>query len=604
VRALLAAAAVVLLAALGAAIAWRYFGRPPPEPPYVPPPEPPRVFVAEEVKIPVRFTDITEAAGIHFIHHNGARGKKLLPETMGGGGAFFDFDRDGDQDLLFVNSAPWPGDEVSPPPTQAIYENDGKGRFQDATARLGLAVTFYGMGVAIGDYDGDGWDDVFFTAVGPNRLFRNREGKGFEETTAAAGFRDEGPNVWSTSAAFLDYDNDGKLDLFVCRYVEWSPEKDLALEFQIEGLKRAYGPPMSFEGVFCKLYRNVGGRFEDVSAAAGIEVRNPATRNPMAKALGVATGDLDGDGFCDIAVANDTVQNFLFHNQGNSTFQEVGLAAGLAFDAAGNTRGAMGIDWATLDPGGTQGIVVGNFANEITALYRSARPLVLPFTDDAIAAGIGNPSRKYMKFGVIFFDFDFDGRLDILEANGHLEEEIQTVQKEQTYAQPPQLFWNAGPSGRREFEALDAGAVGPDLFQPAVGRGSACADIDGDGDLDVVLVVNNGRARLLRNDGGNANHWIRLVLRGKPGNTNAFGARVEAEVGGRTLRAMARSGRSYLSQSEQVVTLGLGKSAHADAVRIFWPGEKAPRELGKVEAGRVVEVRQGEDRGAGPGGGR
>jgi hypothetical protein len=593
-----AVALALVVAAVAGIVIWRTFDRPI-EAAYVPPAVAPAEFVpaAAGVLSEVRFTDITEAAGIRFRHTSGARGKKLLPETMGGGCAFFDFDRDGDQDLLLVNSAPWPGDVLEPPPVQALYENDGAGKFREVGGEKGLALTFYGMGAAIGDYDNDGWDDVFFTAVGGDRLFRNLEGKRFEETTAAAGIPAEGPHAWSTSAAFLDHDNDGALDLFVCRYIEWSPEIDLAQGFQITGIGRAYGPPQSFAGAYCRLYRNRGGRFEDVSAAAGIEVKNPHTGKPMAKALGVSVHDLDGDGYPDIAVANDTVQNFVFHNQRDGTFKEVGRDTGVAFDPAGNTRGAMGIDWADLErpsgsPPGLQAIVIGNFANEVTALYRSEKPPELPFTDDAIAEGIGNPSRKYMKFGIFFFDFDLDGRLDIFEANGHLEEEIQTVQKEQTHAQPAQLFWNAGPGAPRGYESLGAAQVGPDLFRPVVGRGSAYADIDGDGDLDLVLVANNGPARLFRNDGGNRNGWLRLKLAGTRANRNAFGARVEADVGGQTLCAKVTSGRSYLSQCEQVVTFGLGRHAQADRVRIWWPGEMEPQELGPLPARTYREVVQ------------
>jgi hypothetical protein len=571
----------------GGFLLWRGLTRPKAEV-YIPAPVKPAEFTpAAAAVMPshVRFTDVTEAAGIRFRHVNGARGKKLLPETMGGACAFIDGDRDGDQDLLFVNSAPWPGDPPGEAPaTQAFYRNDSKGSFADATAEVGLAVTFYGMGAAVGDYDGDGWDDLFFTAVGGDRLFRNREGKGFEETTAAAGIPAVGPHAWSTGAAFLDVENDGDLDLFVCRYIEWSPEIDLKLDFQITGIGRAYGPPQTFVGALPRLYRNEGGKFLDVSGPAGVEVKNPLTGKPMAKALGVTVHDLDADGYPDIAVANDTVQNFLFHNQRDGTFKEVGEEAGFAFDAAGNTRGAMGIDIADLEPGPSKAIVVGNFANEITALYKSDQALALPFSDDAIAEGIGNPSRKYMKFGVFFFDFDLDGRPDIFEANGHLEGEIETVQAEQTYAQPPQLFWNCGPGAPRGFEALGPEQVGPDLFRPLVGRGTAYGDIDGDGDLDVVLVANGGPARLYRNDGGDRNGWIRLALAGKTANRSGLGARVEAVVEGRTLRAQLTSGRSYLSQCENVVTFGLGQAPAASAVRVYWPGKKEPQDLGSIPA--------------------
>jgi len=596
-RAVLVGVIAVVLAA--AAWALWYAFTPREESAYIPTPEAPRKFIpeAESTGVQVTFVDITESAGIRFRHSNGARGKKLLPETMGGGCAFIDFDGDQDQDLLFINSAPWPGDpadKTSPPPAQALYENDGGGHFTDVTAERGLALTFYGMGAAVGDYDSDGWDDIFITGIGGNRLFRNLAGKKFEDVTALAGISSDGPHAWYTSAAFLDYDNDSRLDLFVCRYVDWSPEADLAQAFQITGIGRAYGPPQNFAGTFSQLYRNTGSGFRDVSEKAGIQVRNPLTGDPMGKSLGVAVHDFNEDGYADIAVANDTVQNFFFQNKGDGTFEEIGILSGFAFDAAGNTRGAMGIDCADVGTSGAKAIVVGNFANEITALYKSEQPGLLPFSDDAIAEGIGNPSRKYMKFGVFFFDFDLDGRLDIFEANGHLETEIETVQARQTYKQPAQLFWNAGPKARRGFEVLEADQVGPDLFRPVVGRGCACADIDGDGDLDVVLIPNNGEARLFRNDGGNKNGWIRLELEGTRSNRNGFGARVEARVGGKMRRAQLTSGRSYLSQCEQVITLGLGTNKEAVDVNVYWPGDETVQKLGNLPAGSYIKVRQPE----------
>lgn len=567
-----------------------------PAPPVVPDPVAPARFESAPATMrhPVRFRDVTDEAGIRFRHESGARGQKLLPETMGGGCAFIDFDRDGDQDIFLVNSCPWPGAERAdgPRPTQALYANDGKGRFEDVTAAVGLDLVFYGMGVAVGDVDRDGWDDLFVTAVGQDRLLRNVEGKRFEDVGSALGLPEEDPDSWSSSAAFLDYDADGWLDLFVCRYIEWSPEVDLAQEFQITGIGRAYGPPRNFAGTFCRLYRNHAGKLEDVSRAAGVEVRNPHTGTPLAKALGVAIHDLEPDGYPDICVANDTVQNLLFRNRRDGTFEETGLETGVAFDSAGNTRGAMGIDWAEIGEDGRQAFVVGNFAGEITALYVSELPSELPFTDNAIAEGIGNPSRRYMKFGVLFLDFDLDGRLDIFEANGHLEHEIGTVQPDQSHAQPCQLFWNAGPRSPRGYEAMSPQQVGDDLFRPAVGRGAATADIDGDGDLDILLAVNGGSPRLLRNDGGNKNGWIRFALEGRLSNRNAFGARVEIVAGGRIQRRTVRSGRGYLSQSEQMLTFGLADQSGVESARIWWPGEDDPQEIGPLAGRTLHRIRQ------------
>lgn len=518
-----------------------------------------------------RFTDVTAAAGITFVHQNGAYGDKLLPETMGGGCAFFDFDNDGDPDLLFVNSTIWPWKTADPKPTMALYRNDGKGRFADVTAGSGLDVSFYGMGAAIGDYDNDGLADVFITGVGGNRLFHNEGNGKFKETTTAAGVAGT-PNDWSTCAAWIDYDNDGKLDLFVGHYVRWSREIDFEVGYKLVGIGRAYGQPMNFEGTFPSLYHNDGnGRFTDVSAAAGLQIKNPATGVPVAKSLGVAPVDLDGDGWIDLVIANDTVQNFVFHNQRNGTFQEIGAASGIAFDSYGNTRGAMGIDTARYRNDQTLGIAIGNFANEMTALYVSQKdPLV--FTDEAITEGVGPASRQWLKFGLFFFDYDLDSRLDLLSVNGHLEEEISKIQKSQRYAQPAQLFWNAGAARAGCFTPVSAEKCGPDLFKPIVGRGCAFADIDGDGDLDVLLTQVGGAPLLLRNDQALGHHWLRLKLTGNKSNRDAIGARVNVKLGGQTLSRDVMPTRGYLSQSELPVTIGLGTAANLDAVEIVWPG--------------------------------
>src|SRR5713101_6574825 len=364
---------------------------------------------------------------------------------MGGGVAFFDFDNDGDQDLLFVNSTwwPWRVPAGKKPATAALYRNDGKGHFEDVTAGSGLDVSFYGMGVAIGDYDNDGLPDVFITAVGGNHLFHNEGNGKFAEVTTAAGVGGTGMD-WSTSAAWIDFDNDGKLDLFVCNYVQLSKEIDAEVGYKIDGVTRAYGPPMNFQGAFPYLYHNEGnGRFTDVSASSGVQVKNPATGVPAAKTLGVAPGDVDGDGWVDLVLANDTVPNLVFINQHDGTFKEIGAQSGVAFDSYGNTRGAMGIDTARYRNDGKLGIAIGNFANEMTALY-VAQNSPTNFNDEAITEGVGPASRLLLKFGLFFFDYDLDGRLDLLTANGHLEEEISKIQKSQKYRQPAQLFWNAG----------------------------------------------------------------------------------------------------------------------------------------------------------------
>ena len=521
----------------------------------------------------VRFTDITADAGVKFIHVNGADGEKLLPETMGGGVAFCDFDNDDAPDLLFVNSTYWPWNTNAlgkPKPTMALYRHAGRGKFSDVTAGSGLDVSFYGMGAAVGDYDNDGFTDVFITGVGESRLFRNRGQGKFQDVTGPAGLSVHS-NYWSTSAAFIDADNDGLLDLFVCRYVQWSREIDQRVNYTLPGIGRAYGPPLNFEGTFPVLFRNQGdGTFRDVSHHAGIQVTNPAGA-PIAKSLGVAPVDLNNDGWMDLVVANDQVQNLVFSNRHNGTFAEVGAPSGVAFDPYGLARGAMGIDTARFRNDSTLGIAIGNFANEMNALYVSRGDSLL-FADEAIAEGLGPASRQLLKFGLFFFDYDLDGRLDVLTANGHLDEDIAKAQPNQSYRQPAQLFWNRGSLRGPSFVPVPAEKAGTDLFQPMVGRGSAYADMDGDGDLDVVLTQVGGPPALLRNDQQLKHHWLRLKLVGRKTNRSGIGAWVKVHLDGRTLSQQVMPAKGYLSQSELVLTFGLGKATQVDFVEVIWPG--------------------------------
>lgn len=528
----------------------------------------------------VRFTDITAAAGIEFVHQNGAEGEKLLPETMGGGSAFFDHDGDGDADLLFVNGCRWPESRATgPAPIQALYANDGKGHFADITVAAGLDATFYGMGAACADVDADGDEDVYFTALGPNHLFLDEGGHFAEREVGVAGPAE----AWSTCATFFDAERDGDLDLYVGNYVRWSREIDQEVAFTLDGTHRAYGPPTTFEGAQPCFFRNEGdGRFTDVTRAAGFLVVNPATGVPSGKALGVRANDADLDGDLDLMVANDTVANFFYRNNGDGTFTEQAMSLGLAFDREGRSTGAMGIDSAWFRNDDAIAYAIGNFANEMSSFYVSqGRPDL--WADEAIGSGIGAPTSKHLSFGALFFDYDLDGRPDFLQANGHLESEISKVQPSQTYQQSAQLFWNAGNASRRTFIEVEPASSG-DLVRPIVGRGCSAADVDGDGDLDVLLTQSGGKPMLLRNEQNLGNHGLRLRLVGRGKNRDAIGARVEVLTGGEKQCQEVIPFRSYLSQVELPLTFGLGRAARAERVLIHWP-DGGQQELTDLAAG-------------------
>ena len=549
------------------------------------------VSVLSELQAPaVQFTDITRESGITFSHSTGAYGDKLLPETMGSGAAFFDYDNDGDQDLLLINSDLWPDQPASDEghPTMKLYQNDGLGRFTDETPVSGLAVHMYGMGVAAGDYDNDGDVDIFVTAYGLNHLFRNDSGR-FRDITAVAGVGGTA-DAWSTSAAFVDIDNDGDLDLFVANYVRWSREIDMDVNFQLTGIGRAYGPPNAYEGSYNFLYRNEGdGSFSDISGESGIQINNPSTGRPMGKALAVAPVDFDRDGWMDLLVANDTVQNFFFHNQGEGIFEERGAMLGVAFDRDGKATGAMGTDTAYFRNSTDLGIAIGNFANEMTSLYvtQNSEP---PLTDEAIVEGIGPASRRVLTFGLFFFDYDLDGRVDFFQANGHLEGDINKVQSSQHYRQPAQLFWNCGNDCSSSFLQHSAAGSG-DFGMALVGRGASYADIDGDGDLDVLITQNGGAPLLLRNDQALGHHWLRVKLTGTKVNRDAIGAWVELRSGGSVQRHQVMPTRSYLSQVEPVLTFGLGSAEYVDSLEVFWP-DGSRQLLDHVRADSLIEIKQ------------
>ena len=519
------------------------------------------------------FTDATAAAGIRFKHNSGAFGKKYLPETMGSGVAFLDADGDGWQDLLFAQSTNWPGRKAAPSlPT--LYRNNRNGTFTDVTRASGLAVEMYGLGVSAADYDNDGDTDVYLTTLGPNRLFRNVGGGRFEDVTGRAGVGDPG---FSSSALWFDYDRDGRLDLFVANYVEWSLEKDLFCT--LDGKTKSYCTPESYKGQSPTLYRNKGdGTFENVTKRAGVY-------DPSNKMLGLALIDYNDDGWMDVFGANDTQPNRLYRNKGDGTFTDVALAAGVAFNEAGVARAGMGVDTADYDGSGRASIVIGNFSNEMMALYANEGNGL--FIDEAPGSTIGKASQLSLSFACFFFDFDLDGLLDIFAANGHVADDIESVQRNVTYAQAPHLFRNLG---KKKFEVA-SGSVGSAFRQPVVGRGAAYGDYDNDGDLDVVMTVNNGPARLLRNDG--SGHSVLRVTALTASGRPAIGARLRLEAGSSRRLAMVKTGSSYLSQSELPVTFGLGPNRSVSRIDVTWPSGKSER-LPSAGANLAITIQEGK----------
>jgi hypothetical protein len=527
------------------------------------------ITAAKEPESGIVLADVTDRAGIHFTHNSGRAGKKYLPETLGSGCAFFDADGDGWPDILLINGKDWtPSGKKSLP---ALYHNNHNGTFTDVTRGSGLDVEMYGMGVAIADFDNDGREDVYITALDGDHLFHNERNGKFRDVTKSSGIQNAS---FGTSAAWLDYDRDGKLDLFVANYVQWSPKLDLWCS--LDGATKSYCTPESYKGTRSKLFHNLGGgRFEDVGDKAGVG-------DPTSKSLGVAVLDYNGDGWPDLFVSNDTQPNKLYRNNRNGTFTEQGTAAGVAYGEDGVARGAMGVDSADYDHSGRAHLLVGNFSNQMLGLYHNEGNGL--FVDEAPSSTVGRSSLLSLTFGVLFFDYDLDGYPDIFTTNGHIEEQIGRVQPKVSYRQAPLLFRNLGD---RHFQNVVA-AMGTAFNRPVVGRGAAYADFDRDGDLDLLVSTNNGPAYLYRNDGGNRNHWLNIRLVGSKSNRDGIGSLIRVNSSSFRQSETVHSGSSYCSASDLAATFGLGKDTSA-SVEIEWPsGTK--QSIGSVAANQFLTI--------------
>jgi hypothetical protein len=530
------------------------------------------VFPQPAAGLGFQLTDVTSQSGLLFQHNSGAYGGKLLPETLGSGCAFLDYDRDGWQDILLVNAMDWAGHKKQKS-TLKLYRNNRNGTFTDVTRAAGLEVELYGMGVAVGDYNNDGFPDILITCVGQNHLFQNT-GKGtFVDITRKSGLF--GRQAFSTSALWFDFDRDGLLDLFVCNYVNWSSEHDVFCS--LDGKQKSYCTPEAYRGETCWLFRNRGnGTFEDATAASGVF-------DASSKSLGVALLDFDQDGWPDLLVANDTQPNKLYKNLRNGKFKDVAVEAGIAFSPDGKARAGMGVDTADFENSGRPGIAITNFDNEMIGLYRS--PKSGSYDEISLASGVGAPSKTTLGFGCAFLDIDLDGQLDLAVANGHIDETVRNIRGNVGYAQPPQLFLNQGGGRFREV----ATQAGSDFAKAKVGRGLAYGDFDRDGDLDILLTTNNGPAYLYRNDQNSGRRSIRFYLTGTKSNRDAIGATVRIFNGNEMQTRMVHGGSSYLSQSELPLTFGVGQRDRIERVVVDWPGG-ATQEFKNLATGKSYQL--------------
>jgi len=502
-----------------------------------------------------------------------------MPESVGAGGGFLDYDGDGWLDIFFVNGRSWSGQGTS---RTALYRNQGDGTFRDVSQETATNLHVYGMGAAFGDYDGDGDPDIYVTAVGANVLLRN-DGTVFQDVTAQMGVDgnpEDRENAWSMGAAWLDYNRDGWLDLFACNYVRWTPSTDLF--HTLDGTTKSYATPEAYEGDTCVLYRNDGGGgFSDVTRAVGLW-------NATGKALGVLVDDFNADGWPDIIVTNDTEPNFYYVNGGDGTFEDRGVRSGVAFDPTGRARAGMGVDATDLDGEGRLAVAIGNFSQESISLYTQLEPEL--FQDKAPAMRLARATLLPLTFGVRFADLNLDGWADLILANGHIEPTISEVRAEIAFAQVPQLFLRSG-----EFFVDSGDATGPDFNRPLVGRGLAVGDYDRDGDVDILITTNAGSPRLFRTDRVEPGGWISVRLSGSSANRQAVGAVVHVYSSDRRQRWYVTGSGSYLSQSETGRrSFGLGVQAHADSIRVTWPDGLNSLWPGPIPSESRIEIRHPE----------
>jgi hypothetical protein len=535
---------------------------------------------------PPAFRDITEQAGIRFRHQNSKTPQKYMIETMGSGCALLDYDQDGRLDVLLVNNRLLPGGRVEGKPTLTLYHNDGNEgndanvRFSDRTRDTGLdRDSLYGMGVAVGDYDNDGWPDVYVSCVlGSGKLYHNEGGRRFADVTSRAGVGNAGR--WGTSCAWVDYDRDGKLDLFVCNYVKFATLADDQPCYAGVSKTRTYCIPVAYENSNCVLYHNEGGgKFRDVSEESGVAAAS-------GKSLGVTIWDYDGDGWPDIFVANDTTAGFLFHNEKNGKFTEIGAESGIAYDENGSSHSGMGIDAADARNDGRTAVVITNYYGQQTCYYVQTDSA--SFRDDRQPSLIGPQTVNSLGFGLCFLDYDNDGWQDVLQVNGHVQDDIQTREPKTPYAEPSLLLRNDG-NGTFTEVGLKAGKPFTD---PLVARGLARGDFDNDGRVDALIACNNSPARLWRNETTPSGHWLTLKLVGTKSNRDGIGAVVVVRTVGMIQTRMARTACSYLSSSDPRPHFGLGTASKAD-VEVHWPSGTVDR-VTDMGADHVWTIREGE----------